>query len=346
MAPPRRKRYRGTHPRRFDEKYKELAPERHPGEVAKVIARGQTPAGSHLPVMLPQVIEALRPSPGGIAIDCTLGHGGHAEAIAARIAPEGLLLGLDLDGEALAGTARRLGAKGIGIRTHHMSFAGIGKALRAEGLESADLVLADLGASSMQIDDPARGFSFKRDGPLDMRMDRSRGATAAEWLAAVGEGELAQWLASAGEEADAPRIATTVHAAAAARLVKTTKDLVRIVLEAKGLAPRHRRASSFDLHPAARTFQAIRTAVNREEEGLRQLLRVLPYVLRPSGRVAIICFHSGEEQVVAKAFAEGAAAGLYGRAPGQPLRPTRREVQQNPRARSARLHWAERSSRL
>ena len=340
--PPRRKRYRGTHPRRFDEKYKELNPERYPGDVVKVVARGQTPAGGHLPVMLREVLDALRPAPGDVALDCTLGHGGHAEAMAPRIAPGGRLIGIDLDLEALEATQRRLAARGIEIRVHPTSFAGIGKVLAAERLDGVDVLLADLGASSMQIDDPSRGFSFKHDGPLDMRMDRSRGITAAEWLAKVDEADLADAIARWGEEPGAAGIAAGIKAALERGAVRSTRDLASAVLHAKGLGLRHRRRSAFDLHPAARVFQAIRIAVNREEESLKQLLRILPYVLRPGGRAAIITFHSGEDLLVANAFAEGLAAGLYSTARAEPLRPSRQEIHANPRARSARLRWAER----
>jgi 16S rRNA (cytosine1402-N4)-methyltransferase len=340
--PPRRKRYRGTHPRRFGEKYKELNAERYPQAVAKVIARGQTPAGAHLPVMLREVLEALKPASGHVAIDCTLGHGGHAEEIASRIAPGGRLIGIDLDAEALEATTRRLSAKGIEIRARHSSFAGVGKALAAEGLDGVDLLFADLGVSSMQIDDPSRGFSFKQDGPLDMRMDRKRGITAAEWLASVEEEELAEAIARWGDEPGSAKIAAEIKREPASNNLRSTHDLARIVLHAKGLDPRQRRRSAFDLHPAARTFQAIRIAVNREEESLKQLLRVLPYVLRPGGRAAIITFHGGEDRLVASAFAEGLAAGHYSVALAAPLCPSRDEIRSNPRARSARLRWVER----
>ncbi len=342
--PARRKRYRGTHPRRFDEKYKELNPERYPGDAAKVVARGQTPAGAHLPVMLREVLDALRPVPGDVVLDCTLGHGGHAEAMAPRTAPGGRLIGIDLDLEALEATQRRLTARGIGTRVHPTSFAGIGKVLAAEGLDGVDVLLADLGASSMQIDDPARGFSFKHDGPLDMRMDRSRGITAAEWLEKVDEADLADAIARWGEEPGAAEVAAEIKAALEMGALRSTRDLASAVLHAKGLGPHHRRRSAFDLHPAARVFQAIRIAVNREEESLKQLLRILPYVLRPGGRAAIITFQSGEDLLVANAFAGGRAAGLYSTAPAESLRPSQQEIHANPRARSARLRWAEREN--
>jgi 16S rRNA (cytosine1402-N4)-methyltransferase len=343
--PPRRPRYRGTHPRRFEEKYKELRPAAHPEEIAKVRARGQTPAGSHVPVLLEEVLAVLRPAPGQTIIDCTLGRGGHAEALAGRIGPTGRVIGLDIDARELEKTATRLGEKGLAIATQHLNFAGIGKALAGAGLEGADIVLADLGLSSMQIDDPTRGFSFKRAGPLDMRMDPSRGPTAEEWLRRADLETIRDALERFGDEPDAASVAQELRS-----LVERhpgplrTHHLTLAVLRAKGLPERYRAASPQDTHPAARAFQALRIAVNRELENLAQLLRSLPYVLAPGGRAAVISFHSGEDSLVAASFAAGLAGGLYSAAPAEPIRPSPAEVRANPRARSARLRWAERSS--
>ncbi len=352
--PARRTRYRGTHPRAFEEKYQELAPESYPGEAAKVRARGQTPAGTHVPVLLPEVLDVLRPRPGLVYVDCTLGHGGHAAEVAPRLVPGGRAYGLDLDGEEIDLAAHRLAGLGIEIRARRLNFAGIGKLLREEGLDGIDLLLADLGASSLQIDDPGRGFSFKAHGPLDMRMDRSRGPTALEWLLSVSEEELAGVLAVWGEEPDASRIAAAIKGwlsgspgtrvrAGPGAAAPSTSRLVRTILQAKGLGPRYAKASALDLHPAARTFQAIRMAVNREVESLSGLLRSLPYVLKPGGRAAIITFHPGEERLVAAAFAEGRESGTYAAGSPEPLRPGPVEIRSNPRARSARLHWVERA---
>ena len=223
----------------------------------------------------------------------------------------------------------------------HSNFAGIGKVLAAEGLDGVDALLLDLGASSMQIDNPSRGFSFKHDGPLDMRMDRSRGVTAGEWLKSVDEGELAQALSHWGDEPVAARIAAAIkEAQARGQGPERSWDLVRIVLRAKGLGPKARRMSPFDLHPAARAFQALRMAVNREEESLKQLLRILPHVLRLGGRAAILTFHSGEDRWVESALSEGLREGLYSEAPSEAVRPSPREVRLNPRSRSAKLRWA------
>ncbi len=342
--PPRRKRYRGTHPRRFEERYKEHDPRRYPEEQAKVAARGDTPAGSHRPVMLAEVLAALRPAPGEVFLDATLGHGGHARALAERVGPAGLVLGLDRDAEELSRTAQALAREGLPVRTRHLCFSGAAKALRAEGIAAVDGVLADLGLSSMQIDRPERGFSFKGDAPLDMRMDRSRGETAAEYLARVPEADLAEALSRHGDEPEAKRIAAAIASRrASGPPIERTRDVASIVLRAQGIDPRgYRQTDAADRHPAARTFQAIRIVVNREDEHLAALLRDLPFLLAPGGRAAIIAFHSGEEKRVAEAFAAGLAEGLYAAADIAPLRPSPAEQRDNPRSRSARLFTSHR----
>ena len=219
--------------------------------------------------------------------------------------------------------------------------------LAAEGLEGIDALLVDLGVSSMQLDNPSRGFSMKHDGPLDMRMDRSRGVTADEWLSTVKEEELGEALSRWGDEPDAARVAAAIKEAyEVGSGPKGCQDLARIILRAKGLGPkstwreRGGRKSAFDQHPAQRVFQAIRMAVNREEENLKQLLRILPYVLLPGGRAVILTFHSGEDRLVERAFREGLADGRYIMAPDEPIRPASEEIRSNPRARSAKLGWS------
>lgn len=330
--PPRRKRYKGTHPRRFDQKYKELAPDKYPDEVAKVRASGRTPAGTHVPVMLAEVLEALAPKPGEVVLDCTLGYGGHASALAASGAR---VIATDLDADELARTVRRLAETGIGISAHRSNFAGIGNVLAVEGLTGVDCLLADLGLSSMQLDDPARGFGFKHDGPLDMRMDASRGVTAAQLIADTDEETLAELL---HDYADEPR-AEEIAAALKRELPTRTKELERCVLQVHGLT-RFKKRGARDRHPAAAVFQALRMAVNREPANLEHLLRSLPYLLNPGGRAAIITFHSGEERRVREAFSAGLQQSLFSSADTDGVRPTREEVHANPRARSARLFTA------
>ena len=345
----RRPRYRGTHPRRFEEKYKELDPERFPDAAEKAIERGSTPAGAHLPVMLDEVLAALAPRAGETALDATLGHGGHAAAIAARIAPGGTLLGIDRDADELPRTAERLrhaGLSGLTVRTHHGSYSGAANALRDAGIDAADIVLADLGCSSMQLDRPDRGFSFKLDGPLDMRMDRTRPGTAADWLAGAAADEISDALRDLGDEPDALGIAhEIVRRRLTSRPFTRTGDLVAAVLAAKGIqGGRYRMESAYSAHPAARTFQAVRMVVNRETEHLAQFLRDLPWIVRAGGRVALLTFHSGEERLVRAALEQGAASGLWETPLAEPRPPTSAERRRNPRSRSARLHAALRLS--
>ncbi len=342
--PKRRPRYKGTHPRRFEEKYKELRPELFPDAVEKAKARGSTPAGMHLPVMIDKVVDALEPLAGATILDCTLGWGGHASELAQRAGDAGLVIGLDRDGEELVRTEDRLRSRGVKITVRRSNYAGAAKVLRDLGLDGVDALLADLGVSSMQLDRPERGLSFKVDGPLDMRMDRSRGETAAEHLARAVETEagvlaLAESLTSLADEPDALAIAQHVAArVAAGRAPATTHDLVDTILAAKNLPPgRVRKEDAFAAHPATRTFQALRILVNREHEALSQLLRDLPWLMRSGGRVALLTFHSGEEKIVGDALAAQAAQGLWTAPPATPLRPAPDEVRANPRARSARL---------
>jgi 16S rRNA (cytosine1402-N4)-methyltransferase len=323
----RRKRYKSTHPRTFEEKYKELAAD--PQALAKAKARGSTPAGAHLPIMLSEVLEALGPLPGAKILDCTLGWGGHAEALARAAGPEGALVGLDRDGEELARTKARLGA----------DYASALPVLKELGLGAVDVLFADLGVSSMQLDRPERGMSFKNDGPLDMRMDRSRGPTAAEWLAGASEQEIADVLASFGDEPDAAKIAAALAGAAArGRSPKTTAELAVAVAAAKGLGGgRIVKKDAFSRHPAARTFQALRIAVNSERESLSLLLHDLPALVRPGGRAAFLTFHSGEERLVSDALRTQTASGLWLAPLAEPRKAAPEEVRENPRARSARL---------
>jgi 16S rRNA (cytosine1402-N4)-methyltransferase len=343
--PPRRKRYSGTHPRRFAQRYKELRPGAHPGIVEHVRARGQTPAGMHVPILAAEVVECLRPAPGETVVDCTLGYGGHAEQFLGRIGPTGLLVGMDVDGGQLRQTAGRLSATvGGRISAHQCNFAGIAKALAEAGAGRADVIFADLGVSSMQIDDPARGFSYKHEGPLDMRMDDRGGATAADLIARLSEAKLAQALAELADEPDHARIARAIVQARAARPITRTLALVEVIFRAKGVSRGRWReeaaVAGASLHPAARTFQALRILVNNELASLRELLRVAPSCLAPGGRIGLITFHSGEDRLVKHALREGLETGVYREASPEPLRPGPAEVRDNPRSRPAKFRWA------
>lgn len=305
-----------------------------------------TPAGEHRPVLLEEVLTALTPQPGEIVVDGTIGWAGHAVELLRRAGPQGRLIGLDFDAENLPRARERLAAVGHPFSLHHGNFAGLPAVLAAEGLEAVDLIVADLGMSSMQVDNPERGFSYVRDGPLDMRMDRSRGRTAAQVLATISAKDLEEALREWGDEPEAGRIAAAIVAAREAAPLQQTAELVRVIVEATTASRKdpswrlHPAPNQWNIHPAARTFQALRILVNRELANLGQLLRILPGCLRPGGRVALITFHSGEDRLVKLAFREGFHAGLYTRISPEPVRASWLERGANPRARSAKLRWA------
>lgn len=337
----RRRRYPGRHPRAFHDRHKELHPERYPDEVQKVLAQGRTPAGSHRPIMVGEVLHCLQPVPGDVAVDCTLGGGGHAQAILEHVRPGGRLIGIDVDPFELPRTEARLRAAGHGpdvLVTHHGNFAQLPQVLAAHGLEAADLVLADLGVSSMQIDNPDRGFSYKQPGPLDMRMNPSRGEPASQLLARVSEPDLAALLA---EHSDEP------HATLIAHLLKTTSLTTTHALERvvrtglNGALPRLPKSEV--KMSVRRTFQALRIAVNDEFAVLDALLRVLPHCLAPGGRAAVITFHSGEDRRVKKSFQAGLRNGLYGEIATEVIRSQKEETFSNRRAAAAKLRWAVRA---
>jgi 16S rRNA (cytosine1402-N4)-methyltransferase len=309
--------------------------------------RRSTPQGEHRPVLLDEVLAALDPRPGQVVVDGTVGWAGHAAELLRRVGPSGRLIGLDFDAENLPRARARLEPLGCPFTLHHGNFAGLPTVLAAEGITVVDAVLADLGMSSMQVDGAERGFSYARDGPLDMRMDRGRGRTAAQLLTTISEDDLRQALHDLGDEPEAERIARAVVRARQSAPIERTGDLARVIREAtEGGADRpwrlHPRPGKWNLHPAARTFQVLRILVNRELANLEQLLRVLPAVLRPGGRAAVISFHSGEDRLVKAAFRDGLHAGAYARVSPEPIRAGLEERAANPRARSAKLRWAER----
>lgn len=336
--PSRRPRYRGKNPRRFEEKYKEHDPARYAETVAKVLASGKTPAGSHRPVMVEEILQILAPQPGEIAVDGTLGYGGHAEALLARLRPGGRLLGLDSDPLELPRTEARLRSLGYGpeiLSVHRSNFAGLPQLIARAGLDGADLILADLGVSSMQLDDPARGFSAKHDGPLDLRMNPERGQPAAEFLAHLPTEKLVRLL---HENADEPH-AATLGPALAGRHFDRTHSLGTAIRRALPREPE----AALEL-TVRRVFQALRIAVNDEFSALETFLRNLPVCLRPGGRVALLTFHSGEDRRVKKAFAAGLRDGLYAHIADAVIRASPEERQANPRSTSAKLRWAQRAA--
>ncbi len=329
----RRPRYPGKYPRRFEEKYKELDPENHPETIAKVLASGKTPAGSHVPILVAEILEALDPKPGDLAVDCTLGHGGHAREILRRIAPGGRLLGLDADPIELPKTEAILRAEGfteVCFTVKKSNFAGLQAALAGA---SADAILADLGVSSMQLDNPERGFTSKHAGPLDMRMNPSRGIPASKWLERVRPDALAEILHGNSDEPHADLLA----AALAGRSFASTVDFANAIRA--GLS---NRPESELKKTVTRVFQAVRIEVNEEFAALDALLRSLPFCLKPGGRVAILSFHSGEDRRVKKAFQAGLREGVYSEIARDVVRAAPDECRTNPRATSAKLRWARR----
>jgi 16S rRNA (cytosine1402-N4)-methyltransferase len=334
----RRPRYRGSHPRRFDEKYKELNPEKYPETVQKVISSGKTPAGSHRPILLTGVLEALAPKPGETAVDATLGYGGHAQELLRAVLPGGKLIGFDADPVELPKTEARLRSSGVpeeAVIVIHSNFAGMAWQLAARGISAVDVVLADLGCSSMQLDNPARGFSFKLSGPLDLRMNPQKGRSAAELLSSLNIDELSTLLTLNADEPHAESIAEKIIEAEQRRGIVTTLDLAKVVRAAVG--PRDREGADDSVR---RVFQALRVAVNEEFTALETFLRFLPDCLNPGGRVAILTFHSGEDRRVKKAFQEGERSGIYATVSDEVIRPSSEEVRANPRASSAKLRWA------
>lgn len=305
--------------------------------------RSTTP-GQHRPVLVDEVLRVLEPRPGQVAVDCTLGWAGHATELLRRLGPEGRLIGIDMDGEQLARAGAQLQEFASTFIPHQGNFAGLPAILAEHGFSHVDLLLADLGMSSMQVDDPERGFSYARDGALDMRMDRSRGRTAAELLAGIAEDELARALAELGDEPHAAEIAHAIVAARQQSPLRRTGELADVIRAAAGASAwrLHPRPGKWNLHPAARTFQALRMLVNRELGNLGNLLRVSPAYLRPGGKVVIISFHSGEDRLVKAAFRDGLRLGVYNELSSEPLRPTFAERDANPRSRSAKMRWARR----
>jgi 16S rRNA (cytosine1402-N4)-methyltransferase len=326
--PKRRQRYSGKNPRHFSEKYKEHAPERYADDVARVIAKGQTPAGTHRPVMVREVLEVLAPRAGELAVDCTLGYGGHAIELLAALQPGGRLIGLDVDPIELPKTEARLRALGFGpdaftaLRTN---YAGLARTLS----EPVDAIFADLGLSSMQLDNPARGFTYKYDGPLDLRMNPQRGQTASALLATLDEPALAALLLENADEPNAESMAQAILQAP----VSTTTQLATAIRRAGG-----------DDDSVRRVFQALRISVNDEFGALEAFLQSLPLCLKAGGRVAILTFHSGEDRRVKKAFQSGKRLGTYSQISDDVVRATSEELRANPRSRSAKLRWARRSA--
>ena len=336
----RRVRYKGTHPRSFQEKYKELNPEKYRSDVEKIIQSGKTPAGMHISIMVQEILDFLQIQPGQVGLDATLGYGGHTRRMLEQLQGQGHMYATDVDPIESEKTKQRLAEAGFGediLTIRRMNFARLDEV--APG-EKFDFILADLGVSSMQIDNPSRGFSFKADGPLDLRLDPTSGVTAAQRLRELDEEELAAMLVENSDEPYADRIAKAVmQVFRRGGSIETTKQLYAIIEGSLSFLPQKERKDAVK-KSCQRTFQALRIDVNSEFEVLYAFLEKLPGVLKSGGRVAVLTFHSGEDRLVKKAFRQYYREGVYSEICEDVVRPSAEECFRNPRARSTKMRWA------
>ena len=336
----RRVRYKGTHPRNYREKYKELNPEKYQGDVEKIIKSGKTPAGMHISIMVDEILEFLQIQPGQIGLDATLGYGGHSQKMLEKLQGKGHLYATDVDPIESEKTRKRLESLGYGpeiLTIKRINFARLDEVAPEEKF---DFVLADLGVSSMQIDNPDRGFTFKYDGPLDLRLDPTAGVSAAERLRELDQEELAAMLVENSDEPYADRIAKAVmQVYKRGGTIETTKQFASIIEGALSFLPPKDKKEAVK-KSCQRCFQALRIDVNSEFEVLYDFLDKLPGVLKSGGRVAVLTFHSGEDRLVKKAFKQGLKEGIFSEICEDVIRPSAEECFQNPRAKSTKMRWA------
>ena len=421
----RRVRYKGTHPRAFEEKYKEHDPEKYADTVAKVIEKGSTPAGMHIPIMVKEILDFLQIRPGQKGLDATLGYGGHTRKMLEKLteasgtsgltdevyikddvqtkgdswknpeensednsrdnpednsrdnpednsrdnpadnpednsrnnpkdnseevfrekAPEGHLYALDVDPIEIVKTGERLQKAGYGeeiLTILQQNFANLEAIAKEYG--PFDFMLADLGVSSMQIDDPKRGFSYKADGPLDLRLDPQHGIPASQRLRELNREELIGMLVENSDEPYAEQIASQIcKTFKKGGSMDTTTALREAIERALCFLPENKEKKDILKKTCQRVFQALRIDVNSEFEVLETFLQKLPDVLNPGGRVAVLTFHSGEDRLVKKSFKENVKAGIYSEAAKDVIRPSAEECRCNSRAHSTKLRWAVRS---
>ena len=338
----RRVRYSGTHPKKFSEKYKEHNPEKYADTIAKVIGKGSTPAGMHISICVNEILEFLQIQPGMVGVDATLGYGGHTKEMLKKLEGKGHIYGLDVDPIESAKTKERLRNQGFGediFNVRLQNFADIDKVVQDTG-RKLDFVLADLGVSSMQIDDPSRGFSYKIDGPLDLRMNPHTGTSAADRLKEVTEEELVGMLVENADEPYAEEIAATVRKwQNKGKAIETTTDMKQVIEEALVYVPKAEKAEAVK-KSCQRTFQALRIDVNSEFEVLYTFLDKLPEVMGQNGRIAILTFHSGEDRLVKRSFKQLKKQGIYSEINDEVIRPSAEECARNPRAKSTKMRWA------
>ena len=343
----RRARYKGAYPKKYEEKYKELNPDKYAGTLAHVKEKGITPAGTHIPIMVNEILDVLQIRPGMTGMDATLGYGGHTSRMLEQLEHEGHIYATDVDPIESAKTKERLLKLGYGeeiLSIRLMNFAQIDELVKESG--PFDFILADLGVSSMQIDNPERGFSYKTDGLLDLRMNPQQGMSAAERLAEMDEEEITGMLIDNADEPYAEEIARQLcQDRKRGRKIETTtqlrEEVEKVVCKVKGIKTEERAEAA--KKSCARVFQALRIDVNQEYEVLYAFLEKLPGALKPGGRVAVLTFHSGEDRLVKKSFRELYQEGVYHEIAQEVTRPSPQECVQNSRARSTKLRWAVKS---
>lgn len=340
----RRVRYSGTHPRKFSEKYKELNPEKYQDTIERVISKGSTPAGMHISICVQEILTFLQIQPGMKGLDATLGYGGHSRKMLEALQGRGHLYALDVDPIEIVKTTKRLREAGFSEEIFtpiSENFANVDRV--AEQYGSFDFLLADLGVSSMQIDNPERGFSYKQEGPLDLRLNPQNGEPASERLQKMNREEIEGMLIDNSDEPYAAEIARAIAGRnRKGQKIDTTTKLAELIGETLAFLPEKERKEAVK-KSCARVFQALRIDVNSEFEVLEAFLTKLPSCMAPGGRIAILTFHSGEDRLVKRAFKEGKKAGIYSEVAEDVIRPSSEECVKNPRAKSTKMRWAVRA---
>ena len=338
----RRVRYKGTHPRTFEEKYKEHQPEKYAETIEKVIKKGSTPAWMHISICVKEILDFLQIQPGQKGLDATLGYGGHTRKMLECLQGEGHMYALDVDPIEIVKTKERLKTAGYGeeiLTIIQENFANLSKI--GESYGPFDFMMADLGVSSMQIDNPERGFSYKLHGPLDLRLNPEKGVSAAERLKELSREEIEGMLIENADEPYADKIAAEiVKRLRGGKKIETTTDLRETIESALRFLPEDKEKKDIVKKTCQRTFQALRIDVNSEFEVLEAFLEALPDVLASGGRVAILTFHSGEDRLVKKAFNRYYKEGIFQEIAKDVIRPSAEECFQNGRARSTKMRWA------
>ncbi|MCR4758187.1 MAG: 16S rRNA (cytosine(1402)-N(4))-methyltransferase RsmH [Butyrivibrio sp.] len=337
----RRVHYSGKYPKKFEEKYKEHDPEKYGDTIARVISKGSTPAGMHISIMVKEILDFLQIKPGQQGLDCTLGYGGHTRKMLEKLEGKGCIYGLDVDPIESSKTVERLKNAGFDedqFKFRLINFANIDEVAKEAG--KFDFVLADLGVSSMQIDNPERGFSYKIDGPLDLRLDPAHGESAAQRLRSITKEEFVGMMVENSDEPYAEEIADKVFSLMRkGKNIDTTTALREAIEQALWKVPKEEKEQAIK-KSCARVFQALRIDVNSEFEVLYSFLEKLPTILNPGGRVAILTFHSGEDRLVKKAFKEHLKEGAFSEISSDVIRPSAEECRINPRSKSTKMRWA------